>query len=182
MSLILASPVHDKVAPEVAKLRDRLSERLTLRWVSGSKFWFQLGLLDEAAVDAHGEAVRIAIDKAANAHQGFTVTLRGVGPERAHAGGHAIVLRVAEKAGMLGALMTSFVDRVGSQVPLTHNDPWRPLLVLAQSDRALPERDALQLESAAFGNEWRCGVKELALLRPSDGSVLHSGTLPSSGG
>jgi hypothetical protein len=67
-------------------------------------------------------------------------------------------------------------------VPLRHNDPFRPLLVLAQSDRNLSERDALQLESLAFGSQWRCGVKELALLRPSDGNVLHSGTLPSSGG
>ena len=182
MSLILASPVHDKVAPEVAKLRDRLSERLALRWVSGGKFWFQLGHLDESAVERHADAVRVAIDKVANAHQGFTVTLRGVVVERGHDGGHVVVLRVAEKAGMLGALMTSFVDRAGVGVELAHNDPWRPLLVLAHADRPLATPEALQLEASGFGSEWRCGVKELALLRPSDGTVLHSGTLPSSGG
>lgn len=182
MSLILASPVHDKIAPELAELRDRLRGQLDARWVSGDRFWFQLALVDENAVERHAEAVRTAIEKTANAHQGFTVTLRGVVVEKGHGGKPAIVLRVSEKAGMLGALRTSFQDRAPADVGVRYCDPWRPLLVLAERDRAVAEPDALKLEAAAHGREWRCPVKQLVLLRPSDDQQLHAGTLPSSGG
>ena len=184
MPLILAVPVHDKAVPEVAKLRDRLREKLPqLDWVDGDQFLIHLGEVDEGVVDRHGEHVRIAMDKAANAHQGFTVTYRGTVAERAHAGGYVAVARAAEKAGMLQAVAGSFSDRSPEAVELTTSDPWRAHLILARYGGKPSDEARLQLEAAGHGFELRCAAKNLVLVRPdAPGEPLHTATFPSSGG
>ncbi|HEX9640063.1 MAG TPA: hypothetical protein VGB13_01975 [Candidatus Krumholzibacteria bacterium] len=180
MPTILAVAVNPKVLPQLLSLRDKIRGAADVRWLADDALCVRLGELDATAVDRRNDAVRSAMDKAANAHQGFNVELRRVSVDTLHGGGHGVVLNVYRKAGMLQSLANSFVDRAPSDVRMRYVDPWRPQLVLAECSGPADEATCLALESAAHGLELTMGVKTLQLL---DGkTVLHEATLPSSGG
>lgn len=179
MSLFLAVAVNPKVLPDLTSLRDQIRGSADVQWLEDDELCIRLGVVDEAAVRENEDAVKAAMDKAANAHQGFNVDLRRVSVDALHGGGHGVVLNVARKAGMLQSVANSFVDRAPSGVRMRYVDPWRPQLVLANCRGPVGDDVGLALEAAAHGSELSMGVKTLQLL---DGkNALHEATLPSSG-
>lgn len=180
MALLLACGINEKIRSELVQLRDAVQSAVQADWIADDQLCIRLGVLDAAAVDRHADAVRSAMDKAANAHQGFTVELSGVVVERLHGGGFGVVLRVRRKAGMLHSVMESFRDRSPAEIDLLRVDPWVPQLVLAELSRDLGEDARLKLEAAGHGKSIAMGVKQLQLRDGAD--VRYEATLPSSGG
>lgn len=180
MALLLACGINDKIRSELLELRDAVRTAMDADWIDDDQLCIRLGVLDAGLVDRHADAVQSAMDRAANAHQGFNVELSGVDVEALHGGGHGVVLRVRRKGGMLQSVMESFRDRSPADIDLDRVDPWRPQLVLAELARDPGEEARLKLEAAGHGKGITMGVKQLQLRDGSD--VRYEATLPSSGG
>jgi hypothetical protein len=185
MSLLLAVPVAEKIAPDVAGLAKELSSHAPGAWRDAASLLVGLASIDEDGYEGFQEGLFVAIDKAAAAHQGFVCGLAGVKTDSTVAGSPIVRLAVPEKEGMLKSLMESVMDRAPAAVSFRCVDPWRSELILGELTDKPAEGVALAMEAAAHGKSWDMKVKKFYLVRSGDSAgggseILHEATLPAS--
>jgi 2'-5' RNA ligase len=179
MRLLLAVQLVKNALPEAAALLPKLSALLPDGWLTKDEL--AVRLLDFGEVEQGYMAdLFFAVDKAAAAHQGFSITLQGLAfverlgkPKQAY-------LAVRENAGMLQALTFSVLRWLPPQIRARYDEPWRPMLLLGRLQRTVDQRLRLQLQAAVAQTVIAMNAREVAVLGLQDDALVvqHTAKLP----
>jgi 2'-5' RNA ligase len=179
MRLVLAVQLPKTVLPPIAALREKLSALAAGDWLPPEQL--ALRLLDLGEVDElQLPSAQHALDKAAAAHQGFEVQLRGLLFSESWRRARDAYVPVVENAGMLQAVTFSTLRRLPAALAVQPEEPWRPKLLLARFERAPSAQAQLSMKASLGDQTFAFSVREIALLSQDSGALaaVHTAKLP----